>query len=356
MATESFIDEATLEVAAGDGGDGVVSFRREKFAPRGGPDGGDGGRGGDVVVVGDRNLATLRDQRYRQRVEAQRGTDGSGRNRSGADGQDALVRVPVGTVIFDLDEGPDAEPMADVVSEGQRVRVARGGRGGFGNARFATATRQTPDFANPGLAGEKRRLRLSLKLIADVGLLGLPNAGKSTLLGRISAARPRVAAYPFTTLVPSLGVVEQGDRRFVVADVPGLVEGASQGVGLGDRFLRHVERTRVLVHLLDVGNALLEDRDVLADYEAIRGELAAYEPALLERVPLVVLNKIDLVADRGALGPVEQALARSGSRVLRISAATGEGVAELVAAMLRALDAQPAAGEAAASAAAGEVR
>ncbi len=338
MATETFIDEARLDVAAGNGGDGAVSFRREKFAPRGGPDGGDGGRGGDVVVVGDRNLATLRDQRYRKEIAAGRGGDGSGRNRTGADGADALVRVPVGTVVTDLAAEPDAPPLADLVEDGQRAVVARGGRGGFGNARFATATRQTPDFAKPGLPGERRSLRLSLKLIADVGLLGLPNAGKSTLLGRISAARPRVAAYPFTTLVPCLGVVERDDRRFVVADVPGLVEGASEGVGLGDRFLRHVERTRVLVHVLDAGGALLEERDVLADYEAIRGELAAYDASLLGRVSVVVLNKIDLLADREALAPLERELEGRGARVLRLSGATGEGVPELVAAMLRALD------------------
>ena len=339
--TDSFIDEATLDVAAGDGGDGAVSLRREKFAPRGGPDGGDGGRGGDVVVVGDRNLATLRDQRYRTEVRAGRGDDGAGSNRTGADGEDALVRVPVGTLVRDLAAGPDSEPIADVVEDGQRVVVARGGRGGFGNARFATPTRQTPDFAKPGRPGERRRLALSLKLLADVGLLGLPNAGKSTLLGRVSAARPRVAGYPFTTLIPCLGVVEHDDRRFVVADVPGLVEGASEGVGLGDRFLRHVERTRVLVHVLDAGTALLEERDPLADYAAIRGELEAYDPSLLERVPIVALNKIDLVPDREALAPVERALAARGGTVLRLSAATGEGVPALVAAMLRALDQEP---------------
>ncbi len=339
MSTDSFIDEATLSVVAGDGGDGCVGFRREKFVPRGGPDGGDGGRGGDVVVVADRNLATLRDQRYRKDVRAGRGGDGAGNNRTGADGQDAVVRVPVGTVVRDLAADAAAEPLGDLVEDGQRLVVARGGNGGFGNARFATATRQTPDFANPGRKGESRRLALSLKLLADVGLLGLPNAGKSTLLGRISAARPRVAAYPFTTLIPSLGVVERDERRFVVADVPGLVEGASEGVGLGDRFLRHVERTRVLVHLIDAGSALLEGRDARADYEAIRAELAAYDPSLLGRVPLVVLNKIDLVADRSALDPLERELAQSGSEVLRISGATGEGVPELVAAMLRALDA-----------------
>ena len=339
MSTDSFIDEATILVASGDGGDGFVSFRREKFAPRGGPDGGDGGRGGDVVVLGDRNLATLRDQRYRRELRAERGADGGKNNRTGADGADAVMRVPVGTVVRDLDAPEHAEPLADIVGDGQRVVVARGGNGGFGNARFATPTRQTPDFANPGRAGESRRLQLSLKLLADVGLLGLPNAGKSTLLSRISAARPRVAAYPFTTLVPSLGVVEHDDRRFVVADVPGLVEGASEGVGLGDRFLRHVERTRVLVHLIDAGSALLEERDARAEYDAIRAEIGAYDPALLERVPLVVLNKIDLVADRAALDPLEKELAGEGHQVLRLSGATGEGVPDLVAAILQALDA-----------------
>ncbi len=336
---ETFIDEATLLAVAGAGGDGVVSFRREKFVPRGGPDGGDGGRGGDVVLVADRNLATLRDRRWKPEVRAERGSDGAKNDRTGANGADAVVRVPVGTLVLDATADPNAEPLADLVEDGQRFVVARGGRGGRGNARFTTPTRQAPDFATPGKRGEAREVVLSLKLLADVGLLGLPNAGKSTLLARLSAARPRVASYPFTTLVPNLGVMELGDRRFVVADVPGLIEGASRGVGLGDRFLRHVERTRVLVHLLDAGNALIEGRDVLAEYEAIRSELGAYDPALLDRSELVALNKVDLVPapERQRLDDAEAKLRARGRSVHRISGATGEGVAELMQAIGSAL-------------------
>jgi GTP-binding protein len=324
-----------------------VSFRREKFVPRGGPDGGDGGRGGDVVVVADRNLATLVEHRLHPRIRAESGRPGEGRGRTGRDGADAVVRVPVGTLVLDADAPEDAPALADLDHDGARFVAARGGRGGFGNARFATPTRQAPDFAHPGRRGESRSLRLSLKLLADVGLAGLPNAGKSTLLRRLSAARPRVAAYPFTTLVPSLGVVEKGDRRFVVADIPGLVEGASQGTGLGDRFLRHVERTRLLVHVLDVGTAALEGRDPLRDHATIRTELAAYDERLAARPEIVALNKIDLVADRGALAPLIEALREGGRPVLPISGATGEGVDALVDAMAEALaradeeDAQP---------------
>lgn len=334
----SFVDEAVVHVHAGRGGDGCVSFRREKFVPRGGPDGGDGGRGGDVVLVADRNLATLVDQRLHPIVRAEPGSPGERRNRSGRDGADAEVRLPVGTLVFDAEgEGDGARPLADLSEHGARFVAARGGRGGRGNAQFATPTRQTPDFAEEGRRAESRSLRLSLKLLADVGLAGLPNAGKSTLLARISAARPRVAAYPFTTLVPSLGVVEKDDHRFVVADVPGLVEGASEGTGLGDRFLRHVERTRLLVHVLDVGTCLLEGRDPLADYDTIRVELGAYGAGLAERPEIVALNKVDLVAERGALDALEAELAGRGRGVLRISGATGEGVGALVDAMAEAV-------------------
>jgi len=332
MNTEQpFIDEATITVRSGAGGDGAKSFRREKFVPLGGPDGGDGGRGGDVVLVADRNLATLSDQRLRRVARAEAGAPGAGANKTGKSGADLLIRVPVGTLVRDLEDGPESEPVADLTRDGQRFVVARGGRGGRGNTRFATSTRQTPDFSEPGKPGEERKLRLSLKLLADVGLLGFPNAGKSTLLARISSARPRVAAYPFTTLAPNLGVAEVGERRFVVADVPGLVEGASEGVGLGDRFLRHVERTRVLVHLVDVGTALLEERDPLALYEQIRAELEAYAGELAQRRELVVLSKIDLVAERDLLDPIEGALRGRGREVWRLSAATGEGVGELLA-------------------------
>jgi len=335
----SFVDEAELAVRAGDGGNGCVHFRREKFVPRGGPDGGDGGRGGSVVLVADRNLATLVEQRLEPRVRAEPGAPGERNNRTGRDGEDLEVRVPIGTLVFDVGADADAEePLVDLALDGQRFVVARGGRGGRGNTRFKTSTRQAPDLAEEGRRGERRHLRLSLKLLADVGLAGLPNAGKSTLLSRISAARPRVAAYPFTTLVPQLGVVEKDESRFVVADVPGLVEGASEGTGLGDRFLRHVERTRLIVHVLDVGTALLEGRDPLADYETIRAELAAYEVDLSERPEIVALNKIDLVAERDALEGVERALAERGRTVLRLSGVTGEGVERLVDAMAEAVE------------------
>jgi GTP-binding protein len=335
-----FIDEAIIDAVAGDGGNGRVSFRREKYVPRGGPDGGDGGRGGDVVFVADRNLATLRDHRYQREFAAGRGEDGGTNQRSGANGADVVVRVPVGTLILEASAPEGADPLCDLAADALRFVAAKGGRGGFGNARFATSTRQTPEFANPGLPGERRRLRLSLKLIADVGLVGLPNAGKSTLLSRISAARPKVAAYPFTTLVPGLGVAECGERRFVVADIPGLIEGASRGAGLGDRFLRHIERTRVIAHLVDVGTALLEERDPLADYETVRAELAAYGAGLEARPEVVVLNKVDLLADRGVLKDLAEALRARGSEVLLLSGATGEGVAELLAALVRVLGAE----------------
>ena len=343
MSRDPFIDEASVSVSAGDGGDGCVSFRREKFVPRGGPDGGDGGRGGDVVLVADRNLATLLDPRIRREYRASAGAPGRGANKSGRGGGDLVVRVPQGTLVRDLDAPEGAEPLADLTRDGERFVAARGGRGGRGNARFATATRQAPDFAEPGAAGESRRLQLSLKLLADVGLVGLPNAGKSTLLKSISKARPRVADYPFTTLYPVLGVAELSHRRFVVADIPGLIEGASEGAGLGDRFLRHIERTRVLVHLLDAGGAVLASRDPLDDYDAIRSELGAYEPSLLERTELVALNKIDLLPDRSVLDRTEAALRARGVPVWRISAVTHEGVPELLAAMLHALDAADAA-------------
>jgi GTP-binding protein len=337
-SSDAFVDEVTVTVSSGDGGNGCVSFRREKYVPHGGPDGGDGGRGGDVVLVAETRIGTLLDYRYRREVKAQHGAPGEGSRRTGADGVDELLKVPVGTVVYDADAPEDAPPLADLSKPGQRWIAARGGRGGAGNARFATPTRQAPDFAKPGRPRESLRLRLTLKLLADVGLVGFPNAGKSTLLRRISSARPKVAAYPFTTLVPCLGVAEVGDRRFVVADIPGLIEGASDGVGLGDRFLRHIERTRVLVHLLDGGAMALEDRDLLADYDAIREELGRYQPALLARREIVVLNKVDLLGDGAALDAVESALRERGLQVMRISGATGSGVTELLGVLAAALD------------------
>lgn len=338
MANQSFVDEVRITVTSGDGGNGCVSFRREKYEARGGPDGGDGGRGGDVALEADEGLHTLLDLRYRREVRAACGRPGGGSGRTGAGGETELIRVPVGTVIRDPQAPEDDPPLADLTRHGERFVAVRGGRGGRGNTRFKTSTRQAPDFAQPGAPGETRELRLTLKLLADVGLVGLPNAGKSTLLRRISSARPRVAAYPFTTLVPSLGVVERGERRFVAADIPGLIAGASQGAGLGDRFLRHVERTRVLVHVLDAAALLMEERDLLSDYETVRTELGDYQPALLEREEIVVLNKVDAIADRGILAPVEDALRARGTAFLLVSGATGEGTDALVRALLPALE------------------
>jgi len=335
---DPFIDEATIRVASGRGGDGRVSFRRAKYVPRGGPDGGDGGRGGDVVLRADRNLATLIDQRLKRENAAEAGEPGGTANRHGRNGQNLVIALPVGTVVYDADS-PDISPLVDLTEHGQTWVAARGGRGGHGNARFTSATRQTPDFATEGRAGETRLLRLSLKLLADVGLVGFPNAGKSTLLRRISAARPRVAEYPFTTLFPHLGVTEALGRRFVVADIPGLIEGASEGAGLGDRFLRHVERTRVLVHVVDVGNALLQDEDPVAAYEAIRKELGAYATTLTERIEIVALNKIDLLPDRDVLLPIEAALRERCRGMHRVSGVTGEGLPELLVDVARCLEA-----------------
>jgi GTP-binding protein len=351
-----FVDEVDLEVRSGAGGDGIVSFRREKFVAKGGPNGGDGGRGGDVVLVADTNVSTLLDLKSTRTIRAASGAKGGGQDKKGASGTPVEVHVPVGTLVFDLDavdsensetslgEGRggttwgEEQALVDLTQPGQRFVVARGGTGGLGNARFKTATRQAPDFATPGKPGETRRIRLSLKLIADVGLVGFPNAGKSTLLSAISAARPRIASYPFTTLVPSLGVVERDDRRCVVADIPGLIEGASEGAGLGHRFLRHVERTRVLVHLLDLEAMFVEGRDLLADYDAIHRELERFQPELLERREIVVLSKGDLAHDEALLEPLLAQLAERGIEPLRISAAARQGLEPLVHAIFDAVE------------------
>jgi len=338
-SSETFIDEIEITVYAGDGGDGCVGFRREKFVPFGGPDGGDGGRGGDVRLVADRNLITLNEHRLRRINRAESGVPGSGSNKNGRNGADVEISVPVGTLIYDVGTAGEPELLADLKVDGDCVIVARGGRGGRGNSQFTTPTRQAPDFAERGQPGQIRRLRLSLKVLADVGLVGYPNAGKSTLLSRISGARPRIAAYPFTTLVPALGVAEVGDRRFVVADIPGLIEGASAGAGLGFQFLRHIERTRVLVHLLDVAAAVMEERDLVASYDAIRTELGTFESSLLERPEIVVLNKMDLVPDREELVDTLRVFKERGIPVSFLSGATGEGLDALLQSVVRMLDA-----------------
>lgn len=285
-----FIDQATIHVRAGNGGDGCVSFRREKYIPKGGPDGGDGGDGGSVIAVADPNVSTLLDFRHKHHFHARRGEDGRGKNMHGASADDLVLRLPPGTLIHDADTG---ELVFDL-GEGQTLVLARGGKGGLGNDHFKSATNQTPRESTPGEEGEERSLRLDLKLIADVGLVGLPNAGKSTLLAAVTRATPKIAAYPFTTLSPQLGIAELDNaRRLVLADIPGLIEGAAQGHGLGHDFLRHIERTRVLVHLIDA--APLDGSDPVENYRTVRKELAEYSTVLVEKPEIIALSKIDLL-------------------------------------------------------------
>ena len=318
-----FVDHARVYVRGGDGGNGIVAFRREKYVPMGGPAGGDGGRGGNVVFVADEGLSTLMDFKYRRHFKAMRGTHGQGKNMHGAGGEDLTVKVPVGTVIRDDDTG---EVIADLTRNGQEVVVARGGRGGRGNARFATSVNKAPSLSENGEPGQERWVELELKLLADVGLVGFPNAGKSTLISRLSAARPKIADYPFTTLVPNLGVVvTRSKESFVVADIPGLIEGAHRGSGLGHEFLRHIERTRVLLFVLDT--AQTEGRDVLEDYQILRQELELYRPDLMKRPFLIVANKMDIPE---AQENYERLRAEFGHLVHAVSAVTGLGVNALV--------------------------
>lgn len=318
-----FVDHARIFVKGGDGGNGIVAFRREKYVPMGGPAGGDGGRGGNVIFRADEGLRTLMDFKYNKHFKALRGAHGQGKNMHGASGEDIIARVPVGTIIKDDDNG---EIIADLTISGQEVVVARGGRGGRGNARFASARNKAPSLAENGEPGEERWIRLELKLLADVGLVGFPNAGKSTLISRISAARPKIADYPFTTLVPNLGVVITKNKdTFVVADIPGLIEGAHEGAGLGHDFLRHIERTRVLLFLLDAAET--EGRDVLEDYRTLREELEKYNSILLKRPFLVVANKMDLSGTAEKLEKLQEEL---GDNVLGVSAVTGIGIDELI--------------------------
>ena len=327
-----FLDEAKVYIKSGDGGGGSVSFRREKFIEFGGPDGGDGGRGGDVWVEAVNGLNTLIDFRYQQHFKATIGTHGMGRNRTGANGSDVTLKVPVGTQIFEEDQ---ETLICDLTVEGQRYCLAHGGNGGFGNAHFKTSVNQAPDWANPGLPGEEKTIWLRLKLIAEAGLIGLPNAGKSTFLATVTSAKPKIADYPFTTLHPGLGVVRVDGREFVLADIPGLIEGASQGAGLGDRFLGHVERCRVLLHLVEgtsehAGKA----------YKIVRGELEAYGHGLAEKPEIVALSKADAL-DPDTLKEQVARLKRAAKRApLVLSSASGQGVQEALRALLAVIDAE----------------
>src|ERR671938_438039 len=326
-----FIDRTKIRVQGGHGGNGVTAFRREKFVPRGGPSGGDGGRGGDVWLEADESLNTLLHLRYNPEHIAERGRHGEGSNRAGRDGEDTLVRVPVGTQIFDAESG---ELLKDFTEHGERWLAAKGGRGGFGNSHFATSTNRAPRYHQEGSAGEEHELQLELKLLADVGLVGFPNAGKSTLISTISAAKPKIADYPFTTLEPHLGVVDLGEfRTFVVADIPGLIEGAHKGAGLGDRFLRHVERTKLLLHLVEVSS--LSGRDAVSDYETINRELRAYDARLAARPQVVVATKIDALDEPERLESLRRRAEADRKPFYAISSATGQGIRELVNAMAR---------------------
>ncbi|WP_431320816.1 GTPase ObgE [Rhizobium sp. YTU87027] len=320
-----FLDEAKVYIKSGDGGAGSVSFRREKFIEFGGPDGGDGGRGGDVWVEAVNGLNTLIDFRYQQHFKAKIGMHGMGKNRTGANGDDVALKVPVGTQIFEEDR---ATLICDLTEEGQRFRLAAGGNGGFGNAHFKSSVNQAPDWANPGLPGEEKTIWLHLKLIADAGLVGLPNAGKSTFLAAVTRARPKIANYPFTTLHPNLGVATVDGQEFVLADIPGLIEGAHEGVGIGDRFLGHVERTRVLLHLVSS-----QEEKVGKAYTTVRRELEAYGGDLGDKVEIVALSQIDVLDDDTLKKKMKELAKACGKTPFQISAATGKGMTEVLRAL-----------------------
>jgi GTP-binding protein len=326
-----FIDEAKIYVKAGNGGKGCVSFRREKFVPRGGPNGGDGGKGGDVIIQAVNSHRTLLDLKYRQHQTAERGGHGEGSNRTGRSADDIVVVVPIGTLVKDADTG---DMLADLTADGQCFIAARGGIGGRGNARFATARNRAPRFAQEGMPGEERKLLLELKLLADVGIIGMPNVGKSTFIARVSAARPKIADYPFTTLTPNLGVVRLDiDASFVIADIPGLIPGASQGLGMGIRFLRHVERTSLLLHIIDIN----KDSDPLTDFEAINRELSQFSPELAKKPQIVGINKLDLPLTRERIKKEIDNFREKGIEILAFSAVTGEGVSEAIGLIAREL-------------------
>lgn len=321
-----FTDKAKIFIKAGKGGNGAISFRREKYIAAGGPDGGDGGKGGNVIFKAELGMTTLMDFRYKRKYAAPAGEDGSGRHRTGKSGEDIVIRVPQGTVVRDAQSN---RIIADMSNPEKEVVLARGGNGGWGNAHFATAVRQTPNFAKNGQAGDEREIILELKLLADVGLVGFPNVGKSTLLSRTTKADPKIANYHFTTLEPNLGVVDLGDgRSFVLADIPGIIEGASEGVGLGHEFLRHIERTRLLLHVVDVSG--IEGRNPIEDFDIIQGELSKYDMELEERPQIVVANKTDIIQDQAAYEDFILEMKKRGYEVFEISAATGKGITELM--------------------------
>jgi GTP-binding protein len=328
-----FIDEAEIHVKAGDGGAGAVAFRREKYAPRGGPSGGDGGNGGDIVLATDERLTTLLDFRFKREYRARNGEPGRGRDQNGHAAPELVLKVPPGTVVKDAGSG---EVLADLRENGRRWVLAKGGRGGLGNMNFATSTLQAPRFAQPGTEGEEKLVKLELRLLADVGLVGFPNAGKSTLVSRLSRARPKIADYPFTTLQPHLGVVQyKNGRSFVLTDLPGLIEGAHAGAGLGHRFLKHMQRCRAIVHLVDASAA---DRDLASGFDAINRELELFDRALRRKPQVVAANKIDLPEARERAAELRRKLKRRKIDVHLVSAATGEGLGELLDAIVRALD------------------
>jgi GTP-binding protein len=351
-----FVDEVEIEISAGAGGRGCLAFRREIRVPRGGPSGGDGGHGGSVYVVASPHVNTLINYRFHPEFEAERGQHGQGSNRTGHNGEDLELAVPIGTLVYEVsaEEGVPPVLLADLSHEGDRVLVAKGGRGGMGNARFASSTNRAPRKVQPGEPGEEKRLRLELKLLADVGLVGFPNAGKSTLISRVSAARPKIADYPFTTLTPNLGVVRlSDDRSFVVADVPGLIEGAHRGLGLGHQFLRHLERTKVLIHVVDVSSG--SGRDPVQDLDTVREELERFEPALAAKPQLVAANKIDALDDEARAVAVERRAKSLGLPFVRISGVTGAGVPALLEEAWRLLAAERAAEAAAADIGGGDL-
>ncbi|HBC97038.1 MAG TPA: GTPase CgtA [Clostridium sp.] len=333
-----FVDTAKIFVRSGDGGNGSVSFRREKYVPLGGPDGGDGGKGGDVILVVDKNMTTLLDFAYRRKYRAEKGGDGSGSKCSGKNGENLYIKVPLGTVVKDVNSD---KIMADLSHTGDRCLVAKGGKGGRGNVKFTTSVRQAPNFAEPGMPGEERYISLELKLLADVGLVGFPNVGKSTLLSVVTKAEPKIANYHFTTLSPNLGVVDvKGIRSFVIADIPGIIEGAAEGVGLGTEFLRHIERTRILIHVVDISG--IEGRNPVDDFVKINNELKKYDVKLWDKPQIIAANKADILYDNKSFENFKDELKKLGyTRVFKISCATRSGMRELMQETARMLDSIP---------------